>query len=245
MKRFADLHLQPNLDKREQIEKLIRKASELDYSLVGVSLPSNVKQGTIHFFRKTCRNHGVDLATRIDLMPRSSSGLLRSLRQFRRKFELVSVSCFSKSVARQAAKDHRVDLLIFPSSNLRERFFDYAEARLASQGIAALEIDMALLLRSTGFSRGRLLSCLRREVAIAQKFGVPVVISSNAINSFQLRGPHDFASLAMLFGMGDVFALKAVSATPFAIVERNREKLGSGYVARGVRVVRRGKNCDR
>ena len=244
MKKFVDLHLHPNLDNKEQTEKLIDKASDLGYSLVGITLSPKIKQDTTRFLRKTCRTHGVDFATRIDLTPKSSSELLKNLRQLRRKFELVSVNCFSKSVARQAAKDHRVDLLVFPSSNPRERFFDYAEARLASQGVAALEIDMEHLLRSAGFSRVRLLSCLRREVAIAEKLGIPVIISSGAVDSFQLRGPHDYMSLAMLFGMGSTSASGAVSVAPLTIVERNRRKLDSGYVARGVRVVRRGTNCD-
>jgi RNase P/RNase MRP subunit p30 len=243
MKQFADLHLQPDLNMREHVEKIAARASDLGYSLLGVSLPSKAKPDTIRFLRNTCRNYGVDFAKRIGLTPKSSGELLKSLRQFRRKFDLVSVNCFSKSVARQAAKDHRVDLVVFPSSNPRERFFDYAEARLASQGVAALEINMVLILRSAGFSRVRLLSCLRREVAIAEKLGVPVIISSGAVDSFQLRGPHDFASLAMLFGMDGRSALKAVSVAPLDIVERNRRKLDSSHVARGIRVVRRGKNC--
>lgn len=244
MKQFADLHLQPNLDKRRQIEEIICKASELGYNLVGVSLPPRVNQDTIRFLRKICRNHSVHLATRTDLTPKSSGGLLKNLRQLRRKFELVSVNCFSKSVARQAAKDHRVDLLVFPSGNRRERYFDIAEARLASQGVAALEIDIALLLRPTGFSRVRLLSCLRREAAIAGKLGVPIIMSSGAADSFQLRGPNDFASIAGLFGMNNMSALNAISIAPWAIVDRNRRKLDSSYVARGIRVVRRETDCD-
>ncbi len=240
MKRFADLHLQPDLNEREQVQKLIRKASNLGYSLVGVSLHPKAKQHTISFLQRTCRNCGIGLATRIDLEPKSSKRLLRSLRQFRRKFELLAVNCLSKSVARQAAKDHRVDLLVFPSVNPRERFFDSAEARLASQGVAALEIDIGLLLGYSGFSRIRLLSHLRKEVAIAEKLGVPIVICSGAVDCFQLRGPYDSASLTMLFGMDTVSALKGVSIAPSAIVERNRKKLDSGYVAKGVRIVREG-----
>ena len=242
MKQFADLHLQPNLDDRELLEKIIRKAADLGYSLVGVSLPHRVQQDAIDFLQKICRENGVDLVKRIDLAPRSSRDLLRSLRLFRRKFELVAVSCFSKSIARQAAKDHRVDLLVFSSGDSRGRFFDVAEARLACQGVAAFEVDMALLLKRGGFSRVRLLSCLRREIAIAGRFGVSVVICSGAVDVFGLRGPHDFVSLAALFGMDDVAALNAVSVAPLAIVERNRGKLDSDYVARGVRVIRRGRN---
>ncbi len=243
MKRFADLHLQPNLDDRERLERIVCKASELGFSVVGVSLPSRLEEETISFLRKTCKDYNVDVAMRMDLTPKSPNELLRSLRLFRRKFELVAVRCFSKAVARQAAKDHRVDLLVFPANDPRERFFDRAEATLASQGVAALEVELALILRHAGFSRVRLLSCLQKETAIAKKLGVPIVISSGAVDPYQLRGPHDVASLAVLFGMDEAAALNAVSGAPLAIVERNRGKLDSGYVARGVRVVRRGKNC--
>jgi hypothetical protein len=34
-----------------------------------------------------------------------------------------------------------------------------------------------------------------------------------------------------------------VSKNPVGIVSRNREKLGSGFVAPGISVVRRGKDC--
>lgn len=243
MKQYADLHLQPNLDRRENIEKMMTKASDLGFNLVGVSFTTIPSESIISFLEKTCADCNLDFATRIDLTPKSPKGLLRFLRQYRRQFELVSVNCFSKSVARQAAKDHRVDLLVFPSYNPHERFFDGAEAKLASQGVAALEIDMALLLRLVGFSRVRLLSCLRRELTIAEKLRIPVVICGGATDPYQMRGPYEFASLATLFGMSNASALKGVSETPLAIVERNRRKLDSSYVCRGIRVVQRGKDC--
>ncbi len=243
MKQFADLHLHPNLNDRKEVETLIGKVSDLGYRLVGVSLPARAKQDTVRFLRRTCRDQGLDFATRVDLTPKSPNELLKALRRIRRRFELVSVNCSSKPVARQAAKDHRVDLLASPSTNPRKRFFDLAEARLAAQSVATLEIDMTQLLSSAGFARARLLSCLRQETALAQKMRIPIVISSNAASSHELRGPHDFASLATLFGMDSASGLDAVSTSPSAIVERNRRKLDPGYVARGIRIVRRGKDC--
>ncbi len=244
MKKFADIHLKPNLTDKQQTEKTIQKAAKLGYKLVGISLHPKPDIETIDFLQKTCKGYNIDFATRVNLTPKSQNELLKKLGQFRRKFELVSVHCYSKVVARQAAKDHRVDILCFPSINPRERFFDQGEATLAVQGGAALEVDMSSVLACTGFSRARFLSSLRREVAIANRFDIPVVFSSGAVDPLGLRGPYDFASLATLFGVNEVSALDAVSTTPSVIVKRNREKLDPSYVARGVRVVRRGKDCD-
>jgi RNase P/RNase MRP subunit p30 len=245
MTRFADLHLEPPFGNPTQTRKLIATAKELNYGLVGVTLPPEATKDAFFELRATCKEYSIDLASRIDLSPRSPDELLRSLKRVRRQYEIVAVTCRSKAVARQAAKDHRVDLLAFPSSDPRERFFDRAETRVASHGVAALEIDMSLLLKTTGFARARLLYFLRRESATAHKARFPVVISSHAADPLLIRGPHDYASLAGLFGMDKASAMTALSTTPWGIVERNRAKLDPGYVARGVHVVRRGRDCDK
>jgi len=222
---------------------MIAKSAELGFQLVGVTFPCNVSVEVIEKVRKICREAGADFASRVDLTPKTSHELLDNLRRFRREFELVSVSCTSKPVARQAAKDRRVDLLSFQASEPRRRFFDHAEAELASKALASFEVDVAPLLLLEGYQRIRLLSCLRREVTVARKFKVPVIISSGAATEHLLRNPNDFVALATLFDMTSERALESLSDVPLAIVRRNREKLSPDYVAPGVRVVRRRDCC--
>lgn len=242
-KAFADLHLCPNLKEFDQIARLVGKATVLGYRLIAVAFQANSKAEEIKKVQSICRESGVDLATRVDLKPRTPKELIGFLRRVRRRFELVAVICDSKNVARQAAKDHRVDLLNFPSYDFRKRFFDMAEAELASNASAALEIDLKPLLTLEGAARVRLLSILRREAAIAKNFHVPIVVSSGVQNELFIRKPRELASLAQLFDLDMAEALNAVSRTPFAIVKRNREKLSPNFVAPGIRVVRRGKDC--
>jgi RNase P/RNase MRP subunit p30 len=142
-------------------------------------------------------------------------------------------------VARQAAKDRRVDLLQFSVTSLRKRFFDEAEAELASQALASLEIELAPMLQLTSFSRVRLLSRLRKEVATATRFKVPITLSSGATEELLMRGPHDYAALTTLFDLPLSSALKALSDNPLIMVERNRKKLSPDYVAPGIQVVGR------
>ena len=243
MRKFVDLHLHPSINNLDQVEKMVKRSSDLGYQLVGISLNPNIKREKIRQLKTICENTRVDLVTRIDFMPKTSSELLRNLRRFRRKFEIISVTCNSKSVARQAAKDRRVDLLDFPTGFSRKRFFDNAEAELASKAEGALEIDVASLLFLTGLPRIRFLSSLRKEVRIAEKFKVPIVISSGAADVSLLRGPHDYAAIATLFDLPMSLALCGLSEKPAGIVERNRKKLSSGYVAPGLFVVRDVKRC--
>jgi len=244
MKKFADLHLCPSFRNMDALKGMINTAFRLGYHFLGMSLPPKISEGEIRELREICSTAGANLVTRVDLTPKTSRDLLNQLRHFRRRFEVVAVTCLSKAVARQAAKDRRVDLLSFPADP-RKRFFDTAEGELASKALAALEIDMASILSFQGFSRVHLLSRLRWEVEIAKRFKVPLVISSGADNEYLLRAPHDFAALASLFDLPLSSALNSLSEGPQSIVERNRLKLSPGYVAPGVRVIKEGKDCPR
>lgn len=244
MKFFADLHLCPNLERHSQIREIIEKSAGLGYDAVGIVFTTESTQRKVQEVRGIGDNLGVDLVVRIDLTPKSSRDLLMNLRNLRGKTEILAVRCYSKGVARQAAKDRRVDILSFPSTNPRKRFFDSAEAELASEASACLEVDMAPLLYLHGFRRSRLLSFLRRETLIAQKFGVPIVLSSGANDPRLLRKPEDYASLSYIFGMNYSGARKALSDIPQIMVERNRRKLSDSHVAPGVYVIRRGKDCE-
>ena len=242
-KTYADLHLRINLKESEKVSRIITKASRLGYHLTAIPFTQNTTEEEIQTLKNTCNEANIDLSSRVDLKPRTPKELTYYLRRLRRKFEIISVICETKEVARQAAKDRRVDLLNFPSFDFRRRFFDRAEAELAHKSVAALEIDINPLLTLEGPARVRLLSSLRRETATAQKFGVPIVISSGISDEILMRKPRELAALASLFGLNETSGIEAVSKNPLAIVKRNREKLSPKFVAPGIRIVREGKDC--
>ena len=224
-----------------QTEAIVSKSFELGYQTVGIAFPVDIQRDLLLRLRKICSDAKVDLVTRTDLAPKTPNELLNHLRRYRQRFELISVTCLSKPVARQAAKDRRVDILSFPIFDRKRLFFDHAEAELASKSYASVEIEMSSLLRSKGFQRIHLLASLRKIVTTARKFHVSIVISSGATNPYLMRRPRDFASLAFLFSMDPSDALCSLSECPLIMVNRNREKLSPDYVINGVRVVRRRK----
>lgn len=242
MRRFADLHLRPDLSDIEQTQRMISKAAELGYKLIAVPLPISQLDKYKTQLQVLCRDRRVDFASRVDIKPQTSGELTRLLRRIRRKVEVIGVVCESKAIARQAAKDRRVDLLNFPA-DARRRFFDEAEAELASRALASLEIDISPLITLEGPPRIRLLSTLRREVALARDYGVAIVVSSGVNEELLMRKPLDAAALTILFDMDRTQALDAISKTPTGIVERNRDKLSPNFVAPGIRIIKRGSNC--
>ena len=244
MKRtFADLHLRVNGKDPTQTAKLTCKAAELGYKMVATSLAPETRLEEIRQIKTTCTDMGLDFVSRVDLRPRSQDELTGLLRKLRRRFEVICVLCETKEVARQAAKDHRVDLLNFPLLDYRRRFFDRAEAELASCGNAGFEVDVKPLLVLDGPARVRFLSSLRREVAVALEFHLPLVVSSGVSEALLLRRPREMALLGLLLDLTGTDALDAVSTCPAGLVERNREKLSAGFVAPGIRVIKQGEDC--
>ena len=243
MKFFADMHLCPPLEKADKTKEMIEKSAELGYDAVGITFPAGASLNEVQNVKDVCISIGVDLVTRTDLTPKNPASMLWDLRNLRRRFEIVAVRCFSKAVARQAAKDRRVDLISFPSTDVKRRFYDVAEAELTSKALAGLEIDIASLLCLQGLQRSRLLSFLRREALMAGKFSVPLILSSGANNVRFLRKPEDYMSLAYLFVSDPYVRKQAFSENPQNIIKRNRRKLSSNYVSQGVYVIRRGKDC--
>jgi ribonuclease P/MRP protein subunit RPP1 len=241
MKRvFADLHLKVNPKDAQASEHAIQRAAKFGYRLVSLPFTFEPSNDEIANLKAAGKNADVDLALRVDLRPRNENDLMSNLRRLRRKFDIIGVNCDNKDVARQAAKDRRVDLLNFSSLDYHKRFFDRSEAELASSSLAAYEIDVKPLLVLEGPARIRFLSSLRREVAIAKEYHVPLIISSGVSEERFMRMPRELASLSYLFGLSEIEALEAVSFNPLAIVLRNREKLGSRFVAPGISIVQEG-----
>ena len=244
MKRvFADLHLRVDGRDPNQTRKLVQKSAELGYKLIAMPLAPETRPDQIRQIKTSCADVGLDYVSRVDLHPRSQDELLGLLRKLRRKFEVLCVLCETKEVARQAAKDRRVDLLNFPLLDYRRRFFDRAEAELASCGTAGFEVDSKPILVLEGAARVRFLSCLRREIAVALEFHLPILVSSGVSELTLLRKPREIALLGSLFGLQDDAGLDAVSVNPAAMVERNRGKFDVGFVAPGIRVIKQGEDC--
>ena len=237
-RRCIDLHLRTNPQDLQTTQRLIERAACFGYHAISIPLSAQFEDNQLTLLRTACNQAGIDFISRVDFKPRNTEDLMRFLRKNRRRLEIICIVCDDKEIARQAAKDRRVDLLNFPSLDYHKRFFDRAEAELASAGLTALEVDIRPLLVLEGPSRVRLLSNLRREVALAQEFHVPVIVSSGVSEPHLMRMPKDLASLCYLFGLNQPSAIDALSKTPNALIERNREKLCSKFVAPGITLIR-------
>lgn len=234
MRRFIDLHLKPPAG-TEVLEAMLGLAARLGFKGVGIVSDSTPNQNP----SQMASDFGLDPVSRVDIAPRSPRELTAALRRLRRRHEVIAVECNSKAVARQAAKDNRVDILNFPSSasSRRKVWFDRQEASLASDANCAYEINLAHILKLGPIAAGKFISLLKDEVMNATRYDVPIVVSSGAGIPLLMRGPRELAAALDLLDIGEDQSLDAVSTIPWNMVSRNREKLEPGFIAPGVREV--------
>ena len=235
MRRFVDLNIRDPGEPRVLME-MLELASKLGFK--GIAIAS--ERPAFQALRDEARTLGIDLARRIDLRPRNTNELSKTLRRVRRKYEIVAVHCENKAVSRQAAKDHRVDILTFPllKTGRSRMSLDRQGASLAAKSNCAYEVSLSDLLDTSTGERARVIVNLKQNIWNAEREGVPVLATSGAATPLRMREPRAIASITSLLDLPEEKGLDAVSVTPTKILERNRAKLEPGFVSPGVKEVR-------
>ncbi|MFH1327510.1 MAG: RNase P subunit p30 family protein [Candidatus Bathyarchaeota archaeon] len=235
--KFVDLHIKPSTTNLDDIECIIQSASQLGYSAIGLKISVGLNESVVDQYKAFAKRHNVDLIKRIDLIPETPRQLLVELNKLRKKYEVISVECRTKTVSRQAAKDHRVDLLNFPLIYPRG-LFDRAVAGLAKASNVAFEVNLMEIIKCREESLPKVLSEIQRRIWLAEAHKLRIVLSSGAEKPFDLRAPRDLASFLGLFGLNEQQMKNSISEIPLSIVHRNREKLDPSYVDVGIKTVK-------
>ncbi|MDP2899421.1 MAG: RNase P subunit p30 family protein [Candidatus Bathyarchaeota archaeon] len=216
MRHYVDLHLRPSTP--EQAQEMTNLAIELGYRHVALTKQANGIDGRI------------TVATRVDIEARRSGELLDALKRSRRRFTIISVKCLSKEVARMAARDDRVDLLQFPDdpAQRKQNWLDHHEAALTEGTGRAYEINASDLIATSPTRLAKAINMIKRDLAVATRHDIPVVLSSGAATPLAMREPRALTALASLLDIDEEYASDMISTIPEAILERNRDKLGEG-----------------
>lgn len=237
MRTYADLHISAGLDDMANARSMANLLTELRTRVVGLVVPPE-RLTPSPPIASLFKSVGLDVATRLNLRPKSREELLRSLRRFRSRYEIISVDCSVPSVSRVAVRDRRVDIVYFPTREPRNLF----AGNLARSCRAALEFNLSELISGPGFDAR--LHRLRRQVEAAARASAMVIGSTKASNPFELRSPKDIAAVLHVLGLPLEAALRAVSDVPLTIVKKNRLRLSKPQLEEGVRILRRSLNYE-
>ncbi|HIH44459.1 MAG TPA: ribonuclease P protein component 3 [Candidatus Methanoperedenaceae archaeon] len=209
--RFIDIHVHAMPQCADSQNRMSLAAARMGYTGICVAnLPefiTGAASGTSGI--------GAEVRLGVELCPDKPSRLEKDIAKYGQQFDVIIVRGGSEELNEAALKSSRVDILENPLE------FNHVLAKLARDNHIALGFNIGgLLLR--GSQRIQALSMHRKNLMLARKYGVPVVLASGARSHYDLRAPREMAALAMLFGMTLEESVRALSTTPLDILNKGR-----------------------
>jgi len=227
---FLDLHIIPKVDDESSCTRTAQLLALSGYNAVGLTVPTGLLRGRLEILRDCFQDSGVEVFLRVDLTCSKREELLKLLRRFRPTFDIIGVKCTNHSLALVAARDRRVDLIFFDSAT-RNVWFDDSIANVSN---ATLELNLSTLLE---MANHLILTKLMKDVRIARRHNVDMVLSSGATSPLLVRTPIQQAAIAEILGLSKQQAINGVSTIPSRLIKANVERRSRNYVEEGVKTV--------
>ncbi|MEM2123239.1 MAG: RNase P subunit p30 family protein [Candidatus Bathyarchaeia archaeon] len=227
MRRYIDLNVDMELFLKNPTFRVAYEIKRSGLHGIAVSSDSKMNDEDLKSIKKTLKEYGLDVVSRVNFEPKNRSQLLNFLRRNRLKYEVIGIKPLTNELATLSARDRRVDLIYYDLNN-RKIAFRESTAHVCA---GALEIQVRpLLALSTREGIHKILIRLIREARVAVEHDIPIVITSSARNMTEIRAARDMAALAKCLGLGEGCSLDAVSKNPIEIITRNRLKLSRGHI---------------
>ena len=235
MRKLADLHLRPASGDIRNAEEMALVAAETGFSLVGITFDLETSKETRLRLMKAFEVQGLETVSRIDLKPKNRKELLRSLRQVRGAFDLVAVECSNSNISSVAFRDRRIDLVFFPLASLESRL-SWLMPRRSKRVVELSVSDLLVDNLPPAASLNRALNLIEESA----RRHMPVLISSGARDVMEMRTPRDMAAILSTLQPENAKTIDSVTHIPLSLVHYTLERRRPGFVAEGVRVVKKG-----
>jgi len=223
------LHIIPKIDDESSYAQTAQLLALSGYNAVGLTVPTGLMRDKLESLGKSFQDSGVEVFLRADLTCSRREELLKLLRRFRPTFDIIGVRCTNHNLALVAARDRRVDLIFFDPAK-RNAWLDDSIANVSN---APLELNMSVLLEMGNLILARFM----KDVRIARRHNMDVVLSSGGTSPFFVRAPIQLMAIAEILGLSKQEAIKSVSTLPSGIVRRNAERRSRNYVEDGVKII--------
>jgi len=217
---FYDLHVE--IEDLKEIDEVIEISKKLGYSGIGITL----KYANLNDLKELKKiKSEIDLVSCVEISAQGVKELKRKISKARKIVDIVIVSGGDYKINRAAAEDSRVDILSHPEYKRMDSGVDHIIARAAGENNVAIEINFHEILETFRKIRAHVLGHMRNNIHLALEYNVPIVITSSALNKWELRGPRELAAIGQAIGMSLEDSMKSVSDIPKGIVDENRRKL--------------------
>ncbi|MFX0184703.1 MAG: RNase P subunit p30 family protein [Candidatus Hodarchaeota archaeon] len=226
---FVD-SINPKLE--SQLLLCLQTARQLGFSEIWISNPKKSERAII---RKTSFSNLIRTYKRLDLglNQESREEMMSILRQQRRVFPIVSITCFNPELAAWAAQDNRVDILKFPTFQIGQ-LMTRSVAKLMIKFHKLLEVPLSELYSLPERQQISAFRQTQSALRIASYKKVPIILSSGSSRADQMRSPHELVSLGQILSADSVMSLDSLSLIPQRLIQQNLLKISPNYITPGV-----------
>lgn len=227
--KFYDLNVHSIPDGKNTPQEMAALANHFGYAGIAITNHSNTESKPFGF-----ESNDFEVFRGIEIVSANASKLHGLIGKYRKNVDVLIVHGGNENINRAAVENRNVDILAHPQTP-KDSGFNHILARSASENNVAIEFDLDAIFKGRGGRRVHALSHFRKNVEIARKFDVPMIITSNAASRFDLRAPREMMALAGLFRMDKNEAVAAISTVPAGIIARNKPR--SGFIREGLEVI--------
>lgn len=223
---FYEYHVHPEVD----LEGMTKMLAALGWS--GACFVCRSFEA-ISELRKKLAGSGIDVSLGYKIETDKPNNIPKIARKIRKKVELVLVHGGNLEINRKACDTPEVDILTHPEMGRNDPGLDYVMAKLAKENNVSIEFNFRNLLFSYKKSRSSTFSSMLENAKLIRKYRAPFVLSSGAIEPYDLRSPSELISFGKLLGLNPKDIKNKLSGK---ILEENRKRLGGKWVMPGVEV---------
>ncbi len=224
--KFYDLNVHSIPDGKNTPQQMAALAKHLGYTGIAITNHSSTESKPTGF-----ESNGFETFRGIEIVSNNPSKLHGLIGKYRQNVDVLTIHGGNESINRAAVENRNVDILAHLPTP-KDSGLNHILAKSASANNVAIEFNLDFIFKGHGGRRVHTLSHFRKNVEIARKFDVPMILTSNAVSYFDLRAPREMIALAGLFGMEKNEAISAISTVPAGIIAGNRPK--PGFIREGV-----------
>ncbi|MDI9624793.1 MAG: RNase P subunit p30 family protein [Methanothermobacter sp.] len=221
--KFYDLHIQGENFQEDQ--KLLKEAQRLGYSGAAITYSDkSYKESKETLKRLEDDFQDFEIIKAVNINAETPRQLKRKVDKFRKTADIIIVEGGNPKINRAACENIRVDILSRPYQNRRDPGINHVHARAAAENNVAIELNIKDIITSYLKVRTRLFEYYRDIIKLHRKFHFPIVITSSATSTYDLRTPKDTIALFKCINMKENEIIDALSTIPRSIIEFNRQR---------------------
>lgn len=160
----------------------------------------------------------INVAFGIEVVANNPRALRSRVAGARARFPFVAVHGGSEEMNRAACEDPEVDVLFHPEEG--RKVLGIAAAKAAQMNRVAIGFDLRPMIHLRGSSRSRWLEVVQRNLNLARKFELSMVITTGSRSRLDLRAPRELQALAEIAGFESREAEEALKY-PAKVLELN------------------------